>query len=86
MGQHDGDDARCLQNIAEAFQAEPIATTNVTKQDESYFLAISNINGGRRSLNFLVSHQLTSLLVGSYECSRTMSAMESVKLDFDTII
>ena len=35
------DETRCMQNIAEAFQAELIATANVTKQDGSYFLAIS---------------------------------------------
>ena len=35
------DETRCMQNIAEAFQAEFIATANVTKQDGSYFLAIS---------------------------------------------
>ena len=35
------DETRCMQNIAEAFQAELIATANVTKQDGSYFLALS---------------------------------------------
>ena len=35
------DETRCMQNIAEAFQAELIATANVTKQDGTYFLALS---------------------------------------------
>ncbi len=35
------DETRCMQNIAEAFQAELIATSNVTKQDGGYFLALS---------------------------------------------
>jgi len=35
------DETRCMQNIAEAFQAELIATANVTKQDSTYFLALS---------------------------------------------
>lgn len=35
------DETRCMQNIAEAFQAELIATANVTKQEGSYFLALS---------------------------------------------
>jgi deoxycytidylate deaminase len=35
------DETRCMQNIAEAFQAELIATANVTKQDGNYFLALS---------------------------------------------
>ena len=37
----DCDEIRCMQNIAEAFQAELIAVANVTKQDGSYFLALS---------------------------------------------
>lgn len=37
------DETRCMQNIAVAFQAELIATANVTKQDGSYFLAGSSI-------------------------------------------
>jgi deoxycytidylate deaminase len=35
------DETRCMQNIAEAFQAELIATANVAKQDGNYFLAMS---------------------------------------------
>jgi vacuolar-type H+-ATPase subunit E/Vma4 len=35
------DETRCMQGIAEAFQAELIATANVTKQDGGYFLALS---------------------------------------------
>jgi copper chaperone CopZ len=35
------DETRCMQNIAEAFQSELIATANVSKQDGSYFLALS---------------------------------------------
>ena len=35
------DETRCMQNIAEAFQAELIATANVTKQGGGYFLALS---------------------------------------------
>lgn len=35
------DATRCMQNIAEAFQAELIATANVTKQGGGYFLALS---------------------------------------------
>ena len=35
------DETRCMQNIAEAFQAELIATANVSKQDGTYFLALS---------------------------------------------
>ncbi len=35
------DETRCMQDIAEAFQAELIATANVTKQGGSYFLALS---------------------------------------------
>ena len=34
------DETRCMQNIAEAFQAELIATANVSKQDGGYFLAL----------------------------------------------
>jgi Protein of unknown function (DUF2846) len=37
----DCDETRCMQGIAEAFQAELIATANVTKQDGGYFLALS---------------------------------------------
>jgi hypothetical protein len=35
------DETKCMQNIAMAFQAELIATANVTKQDGIYFLALS---------------------------------------------
>jgi formylglycine-generating enzyme required for sulfatase activity len=35
------DETRCMQGIAEAFQAELIATANVTKREDGYFLAIS---------------------------------------------
>ena len=35
------DETRCMQNIAEAFQAELIATANVTKKEGNYFLALS---------------------------------------------
>jgi formylglycine-generating enzyme required for sulfatase activity len=35
------DETRCMQGIAEAFQAELIATANVTKQAGGYFLALS---------------------------------------------
>ncbi len=35
------DETKCMQNIAMAFQAELIATANVTKQDGNYFLALS---------------------------------------------
>ena len=35
------DETRCMQNIAGAFQSELIATANVSKQDGSYFLALS---------------------------------------------
>jgi len=35
------DETRCMQGIAEAFQAELIATTNVTKRQDGYFLALS---------------------------------------------
>jgi hypothetical protein len=35
------DETKCMQNIAIAFQSELIATSNVTKQDGSYFLALS---------------------------------------------
>jgi len=35
------DETRCLQNIAEAFQAELIAVANVSKQDDGYFLALT---------------------------------------------
>jgi formylglycine-generating enzyme required for sulfatase activity len=35
------DETRCMQNIAEAFQAELIATANVTKLAGGYFLAMS---------------------------------------------
>jgi hypothetical protein len=34
------DETKCMQNIAMAFQAELIATANVTKQDGGYFLAL----------------------------------------------
>jgi TPR repeat protein len=34
------DETKCMQNIAMAFQAELIATANVTKQSGSYFLAL----------------------------------------------
>lgn len=37
----DCDETRCMQNIAMAFQAELIATANVTKQDGGYFLVLS---------------------------------------------
>lgn len=35
------DETRCMQGIAEAFQAELIATANVTKKGSGYFLALS---------------------------------------------
>jgi formylglycine-generating enzyme required for sulfatase activity len=35
------DETRCMQDIAIAFQAELIATANVTKRDGGYFLALS---------------------------------------------
>ena len=35
------DETRCMQDIAEAFQAELIATANVSKRPDGYFLAIS---------------------------------------------
>jgi hypothetical protein len=35
------DETKCMQNIAMAFQAELIATANVTKQDGIYYLALS---------------------------------------------
>ena len=35
------DATRCLQDIAEAFQAELLAISNVTKQDGGYFLSLS---------------------------------------------
>lgn len=35
------DETRCMQDIAEAFQAELIATANVTKREDGYFLALS---------------------------------------------
>ena len=41
MAHAECDETRCMQNIAEAFQSELIATANVTKQDGSYFLALS---------------------------------------------
>jgi deoxycytidylate deaminase len=35
------DETRCLQGIAESFQAELLAVASVTKQDGGYFLALS---------------------------------------------
>lgn len=35
------DETRCMQDIAEAFQAELISTANVSKRADGYFLAIS---------------------------------------------
>lgn len=35
------DETRCMQGIAESFQAELIATANVTKREDGYFLALS---------------------------------------------
>jgi hypothetical protein len=35
------DETRCMQNIAGAFQTEFIATANVTKREDGYFLALS---------------------------------------------
>jgi len=35
------DETKCMQNIAMAFQAELLATANVTKQDGIYYLALS---------------------------------------------
>jgi formylglycine-generating enzyme required for sulfatase activity len=35
------DEMRCLQGIAEAFQAELLATANITKQNGGYFIALS---------------------------------------------
>jgi len=35
------DETRCMQDIAEAFQAELIATANVSKKEGSYFLSLS---------------------------------------------
>lgn len=35
------DETRCLQGIAEAFQAELLATANITKQSDGYFIALS---------------------------------------------
>jgi deoxycytidylate deaminase len=37
----DCDETRCMQGIAEAFQAELIATANVSRQEDGYFLALS---------------------------------------------
>jgi len=37
----DCDETRCMQDIAEAFQAELISTANVTKRADGYFLALS---------------------------------------------
>jgi formylglycine-generating enzyme required for sulfatase activity len=37
----DCDETRCMQDIAEAFQAELITTANVTRRQDGYFLAIS---------------------------------------------
>ncbi|HEU0188448.1 MAG TPA: hypothetical protein VFQ97_00455 [Gallionella sp.] len=37
----DCDETRCMQEIAEAFQAELIATANITKREDGYFLALS---------------------------------------------
>jgi Protein of unknown function (DUF2846) len=37
----DCDETRCMQGIAEAFQAELIATASVTKREDGYFLALS---------------------------------------------
>lgn len=37
----DCDETRCMQDIAEAFQAELISTANVTKRQDGYFLALS---------------------------------------------
>lgn len=34
------DETRCMQSIAEAFQAELIATTNIAKRGDGYFLAL----------------------------------------------
>ena len=38
---HDCDETRCMQDIAQAFQAELIATANVAKRSDGYFLALS---------------------------------------------
>ena len=35
------DETRCLQNIAEAFQAELIASANIFRQEDGYFLALT---------------------------------------------
>lgn len=35
------DETRCLQGIAESFQAELLATANITKQSDGYFIALS---------------------------------------------
>ena len=35
------DETKCMENIAMAFQAELLATANVTKKDGSYFIALS---------------------------------------------
>ena len=35
------DETRCMQGIAEAFQAELIATASIAKQADGYFLALS---------------------------------------------
>ena len=37
----DCDETRCMQGIAEAFKAELIATANITKREDGYFLALS---------------------------------------------
>jgi len=37
----DCDETRCMQDIAEAFQAELIAVANVSKETDGYFLALS---------------------------------------------
>ena len=41
QAKHECDETRCMQGIAEVFQAELIATANITKQNGSYFLALS---------------------------------------------
>ena len=40
-GKTECDEVRCMQGIAQAFNSELIATANVTKQEDGYFVALS---------------------------------------------
>ena len=88
----DCDETRCMQNIAEAFQAELIATANVSKQKDGYFLALSiqNIFDNRvvysKSLpcKFCDAYQVVEKLKGLVAPQAEIRQPEVLRRNFDS--